>query len=254
MLVALGLVGVAGNFGNTFLVTLRQAEGLALGAYDGRVTGIDAGIAASINPLSGSNDPTMTAINGAYTALWNKYLNDELKFTATSAFTDANDQAFLNWDFTHIDPTNAQKGSTDGSRLYTAGDLAALMALNVDLKVLSLNGYFDSVTPFSRTISDLQNMVQQVLQDPELMKNITIKNYPSGHMIYLDGASRTAMKADLAAFYDSTIAARGQARHWIWMPQREDTRRGLRGLRNRASRCSAPRTVAFRANTEPAGQ
>jgi carboxypeptidase C (cathepsin A) len=254
VLVALGLVGVAGNFGNTFLVTLRQAEGLALGAYDGRVTGIDAGIAASINPLSGSNDPTMTAINGAYTALWNKYLNDELKFTATSAFTDANDQAFLNWDFTHIDPTNAQKGSTDGSRLYTAGDLAALMALNVDLKVLSLNGYFDSVTPFSRTISDLQNMVQQVLQDPELMKNITIKNYPSGHMIYLDGASRTAMKADLAAFYDSTIAARGQARHWIWMPQREDTRRGLRGLRNRASRCSAPRTVAFRANTEPAGQ
>ena len=51
----------------------------------GRVAGVDTGIAAMIDPLSGGNDPTMTAVNGAYTAAWNSYLADELKFTSTSS-------------------------------------------------------------------------------------------------------------------------------------------------------------------------
>src|SRR6266481_6375707 len=190
-----------------FLLTLMQAEGRALGAYDGRVLGVDTGIAASIDPKSGGNDPTMTAVNGAYTAMWNSYLNDELKFISTSAFTDLNDQTFVHWDFGHIDPTGAQKGKDARGNviLYTAGDLAATMALNVDLKVLSANGYYDSVTPFYQTMLDLQNMP---LIDTDIRKNLTIKFYPSGHMVYLDGNSRTAMKADLAAFYDSTTTNR----------------------------------------------
>jgi carboxypeptidase C (cathepsin A) len=185
-----------------FLTTLLQSDGQVLGAYDGRVTGVDTGIAATIDPLSGGNDATMTAVNGAYTTMWNTYLEDDLKFTSTSSFTDLNDQAFLNWDFGHIDPTGSQKGKdADGNViLYTAGDLAAVMALNVDLKVLSANGYFDSVTPFSQTTSDLQNMP---LQDASVRKNLTVKYYSSGHMVYLDGNSRTALKADLAALYDS---------------------------------------------------
>ena len=190
-----------------FLTALMRADGKVLGAYDGRVLGIDTGIAAAINPLSGGNDATMTAVNGAYTAMWNRYLNDGLKFTSTSSFTDLNNQAFGNWDFGHIDPTGAQKGKDVNGNvvLYTAGDLAATMALNVDLKVLSANGYFDSVTPFSQTTTDLQNMP---LADPTVRKNLTTKYYPSGHMVYLDGDSRTALKADLATLYDSTVSNR----------------------------------------------
>lgn len=190
-----------------FLTTLLRAEGKALGAYDGRVAGVDTGIAAMVDPLSGGNDPTMTAVNGAYTAAWNSYLADELKFTSTSSFTDLNDQAFANWDFGHIDPTGAQKGKDVNGNivLYTAGDLAAVMALNPDLKVLSANGYFDSVTPFSQTATDLANMP---LVDAQVRKNLTMKDYPSGHMIYLDGNSRTTLKADLAALYDNTVADR----------------------------------------------
>jgi carboxypeptidase C (cathepsin A) len=190
-----------------FLTVLMRAEGKALGAYDGRVLGIDTGIAAAINPLSGGNDPTMTAVNGAYTAMWNSYLEDGLRFTSTSAFTDLNDQAFANWDFGHIDPTGAQKGKDVNGNivLYTAGDLAATMALNIDLKVLSANGYFDSVTPFSQTTTDLRNMP---LTDPTVRENLTIKYYPSGHMVYLDASSRAALKADLAAFYDSAVSDR----------------------------------------------
>jgi len=75
----------------------------------------------------------------------------------------------------------------------------------VDLKVLSANGYFDSVTPFSQTVTDLENMP---LTDPGVRRNLTIKFYPSGHMAYLDGSSRTALKADLAAFYDGAVGNR----------------------------------------------
>jgi carboxypeptidase C (cathepsin A) len=223
VLVTWGLgAGTGNNFGTLFLLTLLNSEGRALGAYDGRVKGIDTGIAAKINPLAGSNDPTIAAINGVYTAMWNKYVNEELRFTSTSAFTDLNDRAFAHWDFGHLDPTGAQKGGTDANglqMLYTAGDLAATMALNVNLKVLSLNGYFDSVTPFYQTTLDLQNMP---LLDMEVRnKNLTIRNYPSGHMVYLDGASRTAMKGDLAAFYDDATQERTPlARHWVWIPPR----------------------------------
>ncbi|MGH7082151.1 MAG: S10 family peptidase, partial [Acetobacteraceae bacterium] len=189
-------VAAANSLGTAlFLLTLLADQGLALGAYDGRVTGVDTGIAGYINPNSGGNDPTMTAVNGVYTAMWNHYLNDELKFTSTSSFTDLNDQAFANWDFHHIDPTGAQKGVDANGNvvLYTAGDLAATMSLNVDLKVFSANGYYDSVTPFHQTWLDLQAMP---LGDPALRKNLTYRCFPSGHMIYLDNASRIAMKAD----------------------------------------------------------
>jgi carboxypeptidase C (cathepsin A) len=215
--------GMGNSFGTLFLLALLSKEGLALGAYDGRVTGIDTGIAAMISPLSGANDPTIAAINGVYTATWNWYLNEQLQFVALSAFTSLNNQAFLNWDFRHTDPTGAQKGTDNMNAnqvLYTAGDLAATMAVNVNLKVLSLNGYFDSVTPFYQTANDLKNMP---LLDADIRKrNLTIRNYPCGHMTYLDGKSRTAMKADLAAFYDSEVAPVSVSPSYRWLPPRID--------------------------------
>lgn len=120
-----------------------------------------------------------------------------------SSFTDLNDQAFSNWDFHHVDPTGAQAGIDPQGRLvlYTAGDLAAAMALNVDLKVVSVNGYYDFVTPFYQTVIDLQRMP---LEDPGVRRNLSARFYPSGHMVYLDRESRTALKRDLAGMYDAT--------------------------------------------------
>ncbi|KVP59491.1 S10 family peptidase [Burkholderia ubonensis] len=204
----LNIAGADARGNSLFLTTLLRARGLALGEYDGRVTGIETGIAGKIDPNSGGNDPTMTAVSGVYTAMWNSYLNEQLKFTSNSSFTDLNDQAFQNWDFSHIDPTGAQQ-SVDAQGnviLYTAGDLAAVMALNVDLKVLSANGFYDFVTPFYQTVLDLQQMP---LEDATVRQNLSARFYPSGHMVYLDGGSRTALKHDLAAMYDRTVADTG---------------------------------------------
>ncbi|MBC8724353.1 peptidase S1 [Paraburkholderia sp. 31.1] len=186
--------------GSAFLTSLMLDEGLAVGAYDGRVTGEDTGIAEFIAPDSGGNDPTMAAVSGVYTAMWNLYLNDELQYTSVSPFMDLNDLAFENWDFSHVDPTGAQRG---GAGLYTAGDLAAAMAVNPYLRVFSANGYYDAVTPFFQTLINFQNMP---LDSAQIESNLTFNNYPSGHMVYLDNASRTAMKGDLASFYGNAQA------------------------------------------------
>ncbi|WP_116137593.1 S10 family peptidase [Trinickia diaoshuihuensis] len=202
---SLDIAGYDSRGNSLFLTTLLKSKGVALGAYDGRVTAIDTGIAGQIDPNSGGNDPTMTAVSGVYTTMWNEYLNEQLKYTSTSSFTDLNDQAFQNWDFGHIDPTGAQKGKDAQGNiiLYTAGDLAAVMALNVDLKVLSANGFYDFVTPFYQTVLDLQQMP---LIEQTVRNNLSARFYPSGHMVYLDGGSRTALKADLAKMYDTVGA------------------------------------------------
>ncbi len=225
-----------------FLLTLLKDRGLALGAYDGRATGVDTGIAAHIDPKSGGNDPTMTAVNGAYTVMWNTYLNDDLRFTSNSSFTDLNDQTFANWNFGHIDPTGAQKGVDANGNviLYTAGDLAATMSLNVDMKVLSANGYYDSVTPFYQTTRDLQAMP---LADATVRQNLTIRYYPSGHMVYLDGGSRTALKADLARLYDSATADHAAMTRIIALQQR---------ARPTTSAPAAPGDVVFTPSTRTA--
>ncbi|SMG57644.1 S10 family peptidase [Paraburkholderia susongensis] len=202
---SLDIAGYDSRGNSLFLTTLLKAQGLALGEYDGRVTAIDTGIAGKIDPNSGGNDPTMTAVTGVYTTMWNVYLNEQLKYTSNSSFTDLNDQAFKYWDFSHIDPTGAQKGvdSKGNIILYTAGDLAAVMALNPDLKVLSANGFFDFVTPFYQTVLDLQQMP---LLSQQVRQNLSARFYPSGHMVYLDGGSRTALKADLAHMYEDTVS------------------------------------------------
>lgn len=180
----------------SFFTGLLQEEGVAIGSYDGRVTADDTGIAGSIPPASGDNDPTITAVDGVYTAMWNVYVKEELGFSSVAPFMDLNDQAFLNWNFGHIDPTGAQKGGDQGD-LYTAGDLAAAMALNPYLRIFSANGYYDAVTPYFQTIINFEAMP---LDARDIESKLCIRNYPSGHMVYLDSASRIAMKKDLAIF------------------------------------------------------
>ncbi|KWO64982.1 hypothetical protein WT98_26925 [Burkholderia territorii] len=166
--------------------------GRSIGAYDGRVTTTDLGVAAGISLVN--NDAFDRATNGVYIAAWNIYLNQELKYTSNSAFTGITDVSAA-WDWTHQDPT----GNTSQGRgnLNTVTDLAAIMGINPDLKVFQASGYYDNVTPWYQTRLDLQNM--QI--DPALRQNLQINEYPSGHMIYLDPDSRTALRNDLLNFF-----------------------------------------------------
>ena len=82
-------------------------------------------------------------------------------------------------------------------------DLAAAMMQNPDLRVLSLNGYHDIVTPFFRTELDLARLGAN--------DHIATRFYFGGHMTYLDDTSQAQEKADLKAFYAAAVAAAADA-------------------------------------------
>lgn len=197
-------VATTDNLGNYLFLTSMLPD-KDLGIYDGRVAGNYTGMAKKVDPDGGSNDPTIIAVNGVYTAMWNTYLNGELKYTSTSNYTDLNDEAFALWDFSHKDPAGVvQKPDQYGNpTLNVLDDLAATMDAFPFMRVLSANGYYDAVTPFFTTRQSLDQMISQ---NAGTRANLTFRCYPSGHMIYLDGASRTALKSDLAVMYDASAA------------------------------------------------
>jgi carboxypeptidase C (cathepsin A) len=155
--------------------------GTLIGRYDTRVT-------APINSaLAREGDPSSTFIEGSFAAGITSYLASDLQYTNPSTYVTLSN-AVNTWSFAH-----------DGKALPdTVPDLAAAMAQNPGLKVLSLNGYHDLATPFFGTERDLARL--------EPNPNVETRFYVGGHMIYLDDGSRALEKADLVRFYQGALA------------------------------------------------
>lgn len=152
--------------------------GQLLGRYDARVSG------AVGSALTADGDPSLTVVNSAFTTAIRSYIGTTLKYTTASTYLTFND-IIGTWTFTH-----------DGKPVPdTIPDLAAAISLNPAMKVLAQSGYHDLATPFYQTELDLQRLGTN--------PNIAVRNYASGHMIYLDDTARRAQKADLVQFYSS---------------------------------------------------
>ena len=56
-----------------------------------------------------------------------------------------------------------------------------------------------------RPVSSRERNTAAVVQliEQSVRNNLSARFYPSGHMVYLDGGSRTALKADVAKMYDA---------------------------------------------------
>ncbi|MEJ7137384.1 S10 family peptidase [Amphibiibacter pelophylacis] len=183
-----------------FNLTLLADQERSAGLYDARTSLSTKGIAATIPGDSGSNDSSIVAVNGAYTALWRDYIGGDLKYTTNSSFVGINTDVFKAWKYTHTEPDGTV--TSDDNKFDARPDLAATMSLNPYMKVMALMGYFDQVTPFHQTELDLASLPV----DPALLKNITTHSYESGHMLYVDSKARTAARKDLNALYTPAAA------------------------------------------------
>jgi carboxypeptidase C (cathepsin A) len=115
-------------------------------------------------------------------------LNSGLQYTNPSSYVLLSN-AIQTWNYVH-----------DGQPLPdTIPDLAAALAQNPQLKVLSVNGYHDLATPFFQTERDLARLGPT--------PNLQLRFYLGGHMTYLDDGSRPLEKADLAQFYQGAMVA-----------------------------------------------
>jgi carboxypeptidase C (cathepsin A) len=179
-----------------FRKELLRDQRLTLGRFDSRFTGTDPD-AAGENPDYDASD---AGISGAFVSAFHDYMDRELHYHSDLDYRPTYGEIIKNWDWKH---------QAAGSRRplplpYVAGDLGHAMRTNPNLKVLSVNGYYDFATPFSITEFDLAHMNL----DPTLRGNLQFLYYPSGHMIYLNTDALTHLKADLATFYDHAAPTR----------------------------------------------
>ena len=97
--------------------------------------------------------------------------------------------AIEHWDFSH-----AGRDLPD-----TVPALAAALAADPALRVLAVSGVHDLATPFHVTETDLARLGSD---------RVSVRNYPGGHMSFLDDATRPRQKADIAAFLAQAAAER----------------------------------------------
>lgn len=141
-------------------------------------------------------DATDSAIDAAFVATGNQYLQQVLKYDTPLLYrAEIYDLIYSDgnsWDFKHGD--NPQT-------FNVAPDLAQTMTYNPRLKIFSANGYFDFATPFFAT----QYVLSHLYIAPPLQRNITYGFYESGHMVYLHPAALAKFHADLERWYAQVL-------------------------------------------------
>ncbi|MFT3976220.1 MAG: peptidase S10 [Sphingomonas bacterium] len=177
-----------------FRKELLRDQGKTIGRLDARFTGYDADDAGE-NP---EYDAADRSLSGPYIGALNSYLFDTLGYKTKLTYRP-NYYAAIGggkWDQKHRAPGRGGYGPM--ALADTALDLAQAMRENPNLKVLSLNGYYDMATPFFGAEYDLKHMDVP----PELRKNLTFKYYESGHMVYVNPEVHPQFTRDMDAFID----------------------------------------------------
>ncbi|WP_434110497.1 S10 family serine carboxypeptidase-like protein [Paraburkholderia caffeinilytica] len=167
---------------------LLRDQSHSVGRFDARFEGLEFD-GVSERP---DFDASVSSVASAFDAALHQHFAQDLHFTPADRYRVFNDDALKQWDWKHREWWGEQL-----SVPYAAGDLAEAMRQNPQLRVMSLNGYFDLATPFYATEYALAHLGI----DAPLRANVRIAYYPTGHMIYLDDAALHVLKRDLASFY-----------------------------------------------------
>ncbi len=166
-----------------FVKELRRDEGLTVGRLDSRFTAVD---------YDGTKeryefDPSYNkAIYGPYTMAVNDHIRRTLEYKNDLPYEILTGKV-QPWNYNNV----------QNKYLNVSETLRNAMHKNPHLKVLICNGYYDLATPYFATQYTLDHM----FLDKDLKKNITMKYYESGHMMYINKPSLVQMAGDVKGFY-----------------------------------------------------
>lgn len=173
-----------------FTKQLLRDKGKTVGRLDSRYKGY------SLDNLSqrAIYDPQSSAISPAYTTMFLQYYHNELEFGKDMQYNiSAYSLPGFDWDW-------SRPGSYFPTSPTTAPDLAEAMIKNPNLDVLVLNGYYDLATPFMGAEYTMDH-----LEIPsELEKNISMKYYKAGHMMYIHKPLLKKMHDDVEQFIQNS--------------------------------------------------
>jgi carboxypeptidase C (cathepsin A) len=170
-----------------FNAELMRGRGLTAGRIDARFTGHTFDLLTE----NAESDPEGPAVGGAFTALINMYNHQELKFGKDRQYRNTRLGGGWNW-------TRQRGGGGFPPAPNVQGDLAQAMITNPRLLVQVENGYYDMATPFFPTEFTMRHLGLPA----ELQKNVSLKYYTAGHMMYLQDSDRVALHDNVAAFID----------------------------------------------------
>ncbi len=168
-----------------YMKELLRSQRLVVGRLDSRFTGINSDAAGN----NAEFDPSMTAIRPPYTAVFNKYVRSDLGFETDDEYYILGG-GIARWDW------NKNNGYAE-----TSSSLRSAMQKNPYMKVFFANGYYDMATPFFATEYTLSNMNLE----PTLRRNVVMKYYEAGHMMYIDLGQLRALKRDATDFINSSV-------------------------------------------------
>jgi carboxypeptidase C (cathepsin A) len=182
-----------------FMAELQRSRGLTTGRLDARFSGPQTDLLAEF----AAYDPLETATTGPFTAAFNNYVREELKFTEERKYDVLNESANRQWDWKHHSGENF---GFPGSPNVEADLLQALVA-NPHLHVQAENGLFDLATPFFATEYTMDH-----LGLPEKLRgNIDLEYYEAGHMMYLRSDSLGKLKTNISSLIDKSDPMVGAA-------------------------------------------
>ena len=169
-----------------FCKELLREQRRTVGRLDSRFLGIDRDAAGEYFEY----DPSYATIQGPYTATFNDYVRQELKFESDLPYEILTGKVW---------PWNYEPHLNEFANV--AETLRKAMTINPFLKVYVANGYYDLATPFLAT----EYTISHLDVDPSLMKNIIMRYYEAGHMMYAHLPSLVKMKADMDYFLETAV-------------------------------------------------
>ena len=169
-----------------FRKELLRDQRLVVGRLDGRFTALDADAAGERQEF----DPSNTALQGPYVALFQDYVKNQLKWKSDLHYYPSGN--VRPWTYVQ----NRYMDMTDALRLT--------MAKNPFLKVLLVSGYYDMATYVGGAEFNLNHMAY----DRQITDRVSYAYYEGGHMMYIRPSAHAQLKRDLAAFIRSASGGR----------------------------------------------
>lgn len=161
-----------------FRKELLRDRRLVVGRLDGRFTALDADAAGERQEF----DPSNTALQGPYVAVFQDYVKNQLKWkTDLHYYPSGNVRP---WTYVQ----NRYMDMTDTLRLT--------MARNPFLRVLLVCGYYDMAT----FVGGAEFNFTHLAFDRQITDRVSYAYYEGGHMMYIRPSAHAALKRDVASF------------------------------------------------------
>lgn len=161
---------------------LLRSRSQTIGRFDSRFTSRDRDDAGETAEF----DASAAALFGPFTAAFNEYVRRDLKFEENRVY--------------EILTGNVQPWSyrTFENRYVDASEsLRKAMTVNPSMKLFAACGHYDLATP----PASMDYTLDHLGLAPELLPNITRRNYEAGHMMYIHEPSMIRLREDLIEFY-----------------------------------------------------